>query len=223
LAEIPLTGTSFESLERIQPFYYGNKELPSPGFVLTGSVPEGADKINIQRKNGKKSESFPINVNNWKEFSLTFSLGYKNLAQGWNRYHLSFYQGDKLLGKGSLGLKSNFESRIFSATTLYVDPKAEEVRENGDVGIFPNGNEYLLQEGEDFSLLTTPFVYNTGEETLYTTKNLQALDKKRNLGDLYLNGELIAEQVPVSYQDVGSGNAISFSYEPQRNYLEISY
>ncbi|MDR2540539.1 MAG: hypothetical protein LBD11_01855 [Candidatus Peribacteria bacterium] len=136
---------------------------------------------------------------------------------------MSFYQGEKLLGRGSLWLKSNFERRSFATTTLSIDPKAEVVRENGDIGIFPNGNVYVVEEGGEFSLLTTPFVYNTGTETLYTTKNLHALDKKRNLGDLYLNGTLIAEQVPVSYQDAGGGNAISFSYEPQRNYLEISY
>lgn len=186
-------------------------------------MPEGADVIKIQRKNGKKAESFPINASNWKEFSLTFGLGYKNLAQGNNRYTLSFYQGEKLLSRGSLWLKSNFESRVLATTTLYIDPKAEVVRENGDIGVFPNDNAYLLEEEGDFSLLTTPFVYNTGVEILYTTKNLQALDKRRNLGDLYLNGELIAEQVPISYQGAGRGNAISFSYEPQRNYLEISY
>ncbi|MDR3169117.1 MAG: hypothetical protein LBU27_05140 [Candidatus Peribacteria bacterium] len=222
LAETPLLGASFAENTRIHNVHYGNTTIPSPVFVLTGVVPNHADTIHLHRKNGKKAENFTIAIQDWKEFSLTFSLQYGNLGSGLNRYTISFFSGDKLVERGTLLLSSSFEKRnIDTDMYLYINPQTEPEKKNGDIGFL--GGSYLLSQGEKFSLLTTPFIYNIEKQQLFTTDNLKTSKQRMQKGDLYLNGELIAENVPVAYGDTGGGNAISFSYEPQRNYLEIIY
>jgi hypothetical protein len=222
LAATPLLGTSFAENTGIKNVHYGNTQIPSPVFTLTGAVPNGADTIHLHRKNGKKAETFTIATQDWKEFSLTFSLQYGNLGSGLNRYIISFFSGDKLTGRGTLLLRSSFEKKsIDTDTYLYINPRTESERTNGDVGVL-DGN-YLLSQGEKFSLLAAPFVYNIEKQQLFTTDNIKTGNQRTQKGDLYLNGELIAENVPVAYGDTGGGNAISFSYEPQHNYLEIIY
>ncbi|MDR0607574.1 MAG: hypothetical protein LBG52_04385 [Candidatus Peribacteria bacterium] len=209
-------------MTRIQNVYYGHKTLLSPVFILTGNVPNGADTIHLQRNNGTHAESFVISMQDWKDFSLTFSLQYGNLGAGINRYLIRFLSGNQLVARGNLLLQSSFETRMIDTNiSIYIDPQAEMERENGDIGV-PGGTAYLISKGEDFSILTSPFVYNIEKQQLFTT-DPKTIDKRLQRGDLYVNGELIATDVPVSYRDSGGGNAISFFYEPQHNYLEIMY
>ena len=108
---------------------FGYQKIPSPIFDLTGKVPEGADLLKVQWRNGGTKEEFPIAMEDWKEFALTFRMGYGNIEAGVNKYQLSFWEGAQLRGLGILYLETHFEEKKFGDAVLYIDEKAGTLRD----------------------------------------------------------------------------------------------
>jgi hypothetical protein len=121
LGATPNLGKSFATsiAQKVAYTRYGNREIPSPTFLFTGAVPEGATTLKITWQGESQSGFFTIKMDNWAEFSLHFRLGYGNIAPGKNHYKLTFREGERLRGIGFLDVETHFQERVFGDATLY--------------------------------------------------------------------------------------------------------
>jgi hypothetical protein len=227
-------GQSFATLreKRVQSLWYGTHQLPSPTFLLTGTVPKGATTLQVQWKGEQQSGNFTIDTTDWAEFSLHFRWGYHNIDAGKNTYKLTFFSGNTLRGIGFLTLNTQFQEKIVGDSMLYIDEAYEKqaVEQNADSAIneatenkatdtmtlFPAHDQsppLLAKYGANFVVISGVISYNEREGTLYEGRNPQQNSETGLFyGELYRNGQLLAKNVPVAFFNSKGENSIKFSY-----------
>ena len=160
-------------------------------------------------------------MDDWKEFSLTFRLGYNNITSGINQYQFSFWSWEQLRGIGYFSLKSNYTEKEFWNARLYID-ELEEL--TGNINVYPWEFSYLAKYGETFTILDQPFTYNVEENILYSAKGTETREIKSRLltGEFSINGEIMGKDIPFQFNDTGGGNSLKFFHLPHQNKLKIT-
>ncbi|GHW02770.1 hypothetical protein AGMMS50249_5560 [candidate division SR1 bacterium] len=186
---------------------YGIFSPVSPVQTIKKAVPAGTNAVQLYRTSQSgASDRFNIPVDRRKEITLTFALNYNNLASGKNRYKMSFWKGNTLLGISEFQINAKYQEKKIGNATLYYS------------GNISSETEVLLVKyGDNYQLIKQPFIYNSVKNLLIEPRNIK---KKGNLyvADLYVNGESIGI-FPYSYRGDDGPELLNFVYNQQKNTL----
>ena len=191
------------------------QEILSPLHLFTGVLAPGTNRAVLLRKNGDDSQTFTIDTSDRKAISLLLRLDYGNIGHGHNQYKLSLRRGNQLLAIRLFALDSFYTILPFGDLTLYTSEKADAAApDTGDiyVDVGQTAPSYLVKyTNADLALeeryaLQSPFTYNTAAGLLYEYRDLHSAggetptpESKLQYGDLYINGALIARDIPLFY------------------------
>jgi hypothetical protein len=81
-----------------------------------------------------------------------------------------------------------------------------------------------VKYGEQFFRIEDQITYNYEKGFVYEGKNLQKEEGSRlSKADLYINGNLVFEQIPFQYLDSGGSNTVNFLYTPTKDALNVQW